>query len=215
VRENLRVVDRLAVLVRDSQDGTLEILRALVAERLPLSVHTVEADADASAPLSRLVRDVMTEWQPDWLLPLDTDEFIDIADRPALEVALEKVGPSHGRMPWVTHVPMPFDDPSESHPLKRIRHRQVHEAPPPDASPRAWKVVLNSSLLRPYLDRYEVDEDGHAVTFRHTKEACKQAAVPLAGVALRHYPVRSTAGGENVASAHHSPPPSHRRRQPG
>ena len=205
VRENLRIVDRLAVLVRDSQDGTLQILRALVAEGLPLSVHADEADADASAPLSRLVRDTMSERQPDWILPLDTDEFIDSPDRSFLEVALGKVGPNHGRMPWVTHVPMPFDDPSESHPLKRIRHRYVYEAPPPDANPRAWKIVLNSSLLRPYLDRYEVDEGGHALTFRHTKEACRQPVLPLAGVALRHYPVRSATGGEIVVSAHHAP----------
>jgi capsular polysaccharide biosynthesis protein len=203
VRENLRLVDHLAVLVHDSQDGTRQILRALVAEGVPLRVDADAADADESSPLGRLVLDTMNELRPDWLLLLDTDEFIDSPDRSFLEVALGKVGPNHGRLPWVNHVPMPFDDPSDSHPLRRIRHRYVYESPS-EANPRAWKLVLNGSLLRPYLDRYVVDEGGHTLAFRYTGEACRQPVQPLAGVALRHYPVRTAADGEDLVSAHHA-----------
>ncbi len=206
VRENLRFLDRLLVLARSTQDRTLQILHSLVDEGLPLTVRTAgDGSWTLDAELNRLMRYAIAEWDPGWVVPLDTDEFIDAPDRPSFNAALSAVGGHHGRMPWINHVPTPFDDSAQAHPLRRIRHRYAYDVPAPDVNPRVWKVAVNCQLLRPYVDRYELGEGAHTLVFRGTQEVCRQPIRTLTGVILRHFPMRRIAGEEVATSVRPEP----------
>ncbi len=78
VRHTATYVNRLVLLDNGSTDRTEEILRALHAEGYPItllraqSVHVVQ-----SAHNTILLHAVVQSLAPDWVLPLDADEFID------------------------------------------------------------------------------------------------------------------------------------------
>src|SRR5262249_25036579 len=77
VRHTMNFVDHLVVADNGSTDGTLEILRGLEAEGLPL---TVSVDPSAGKYLSqrmtRLMREAVQRHAADWVVPLDADEFL-------------------------------------------------------------------------------------------------------------------------------------------
>ena len=203
VRENCRYVDRQLIFVPREREHVLQVLRSLEKEGLPVIVSTDAEDTlTADERLNQLMREAIDHWRPDWIVPLDADEFIDAAGRSGLDAALATVGPHHGRIPWITHVPTSFDEAGEIHPLKRIRYRYAYEPPAPDTNPRVWKLAINCRLLGPYLDRYELGAGAHTLVFRGTRDACSQPIRPLAGAALRHYPVRERCSEREVRSEH-------------
>jgi hypothetical protein len=192
VRENCRYLDHLLIADHHSLDGTREILAELVAEGLPITVERIDDIAFAQTGVAnRLLQEALERFDPDWILPLDADEILDAGDRATLEAELADIGGCHGRLPWITHVPAAFDDPGEPHPLKRVAHRYAYPTPDPDDNPFTWKLVVNASLLRPYLDRYAIEKGNHRIVFHGTKEPSAQPVQSLVHARLRHFPVRS------------------------
>ena len=192
VRDNLRYVDHMLIAEHNALDGTREILAALVEEGLPLTVTEVDTSAYIQGAVTNaLLKDALERFAPDWVIPLDADEFLDVDDRHALEAALTAIGASHGRLAWIQQVPTTLDDPSELHPARRIRHRYAYPPPEPEVNPYSWKIVLNCRLIAPYLDRYDLEKGSHRVVFKATHEPSAQPIDTLEKVLLRHYPVRS------------------------
>lgn len=193
VLENLRFADHMIIACHRPLDGTREILGALVARGLPLRIHDIQTLAfDKTGNIHRLVCEAVEDLAADWVIPLDADEFLDVPDRTGFEAALATLGPTHGWVPWLNHVPTAMDDPAEQHPLKRIQHRYAYPIPSPADNVFVWKVLLRSELIRPYLRRYELMKGAHRLVFRGTNEPCHQPITVLEGVFLRHFPVRSS-----------------------
>jgi len=192
VRDNLEFVDHMLIAEHNALDGTHEILRALVSEGLPLTTTRIGAPAFHQGPLTNgLLQEALVALAPDWVIPLDADEFLDAEDRDTLERELAAHCHSHAHLRWVHHVPCADDDPAEAHPARRIRRRYDYPTPDPGANPWTWKIALNCRLLRPYLERYELERGNHRVAFRGTAEPSAQPARTLEHTVLRHYPVRS------------------------
>jgi len=192
VRENCRYLDRLLIAEHATLDGTRDILEALVAEGLPITVDHLDDPAYAqTAVTNRLLQAALADHGADWVLPLDADEIIDAGSRWALEQALLAAGRQHARLPWVTHVPTAFDDPQDPNPLTRLNHRYAYAIPAADENPFVWKLVVNGPLLRAYGDRYAIEKGNHRLVLRGTQESCSQPVVALTAARLRHYPVRS------------------------
>lgn len=192
VRENCEFLDHLLIADHNSLDGTREILADLVAEGLPITVERIQDVAYAQGKVTnQLLRAAMARFSPDWILPIDADEFLDAPDRSVLEEELLGLAESHGLLAWVTQVPTDRDDAAELHPLKRITHRYAYPTPPRDQNPWVWKMVVNARMLAPYLDRYELEKGNHRLVFIGTKEPTHQPVCPLQAVRLRHVPVRS------------------------
>lgn len=77
VRHHAALVDSHVFLDNASNDRTPEILRALQAEGLPLFIHSSSAATIAEAAQNTLLLRRATELGADWIIHLDTDEFID------------------------------------------------------------------------------------------------------------------------------------------
>jgi len=194
VRHNVRLVDEMLIVSHCPVDGTARILDKLAAEGLP--IHIVSDDAPELrhvATLRDLIGRAISERAADWIVPLDTDEFLDAADRSELEETLAKAGRIHLWLPWVNHVPTAFDNFGEANPLKRMQHRYAYKVPSPHENFSVWKTILNAALIGPYLDRYDLALGAHRLVFRGTNEPCCQPIAIAEDLRLRHFPVRSYA----------------------
>lgn len=124
VRHNAAFLDRLYILDHRSADATPEILRKLADEGLPLTLSREDYAIFYQAPtMTRLIRRALEDHAWDFIVPLDSDEFLRIPDRSALEAALAGLDEaSIGLSELVTYVPTENDDLNESDVLRRITH---------------------------------------------------------------------------------------------
>jgi hypothetical protein len=186
VRHTLRVLDHLFVIVHCPQDGTGEILSALHAEGLPMTlVFDGEPAFLQGERLTWLARAAFAAFGPDYVFPLDADEFIVPPERAAIEEALAPLPPDTvaARIRLRTFV-MTSDDPAnETNPLRRIRFRPRKEA-------KMNKIVLTPAFA---ADPMLVIDHGNHGLLRIGALARQLPLPPLRQLALAHYPVRSAA----------------------
>ncbi len=192
VRHNLTVLDGLLVVDHGSSDRTLDVLRALCEERLPLIVTRNESPGYLQAEImTTAARDVFARVRADIVFPLDADEFLHVPSRERLERALADLPPGHtGRLAWPTFVPS-FDRPGRDMPsILRGTRRLAREAPAPEAV--AAKTVL-PRWFADLPDAYLVMGSHHVVLGRDLATATHVPQVDLdpAIVRLCHVPVRS------------------------
>ncbi len=178
VRHHAQIAERIMVVLRPSEDGTEAILTKLKREGFPLTIlpdaspEFRQADALQEA-FAWAMRDT-----PDWILPLDCDEFLtsDIPLRAALSMLPRD---AITLIPWKTYVPTPEDDPQETDVLRRIRHRRSSEVRP------FSKALIPSSLF----DRAILQTGNHTVLDRTTRQPLP--TFPSNALSLAHFPVRS------------------------
>ena len=186
VRHTLRVLDHLFVIVHCPEDGTGEILKALHAEGLPMTLVLDNEPAFLQGEgLTWLAREAHAALKPDFIFPLDADEFIVPADRGAIESALSALpagGPA-ARICLRTFVPTAEDPTDEPNPVRRIRYRSGSQT-------RVHKVVLTSAFA---ADPTLVLDHGNHGLLRIGAAARQIPVPPLPRLALAHYPVRSAA----------------------
>lgn len=188
IREALRFVDFIVVACRDSVDGTRQILEALVAEGLPVYLRPADK-LDVS--IAALTRVAIEQHGADWVLPLEPDEFLHVADRASLDRQLEVHPGQHLRIARITHVPTVFDDGREPNPAARLQYRFAFPQPPSGDSQHQTRIIANAALLGPFPGRYELGAANQNIVFRDTKQPSRQPAAAVEGVHLRHFPIRS------------------------
>jgi hypothetical protein len=193
VRHHVALLDHILILEHNTLDGTREILDRLATEGLPISIeHSSEPKFFQRAFTNQLLRVAVETQCPDWVFPLDCDEFVAVPSRADLDAALLQVGEAHVRMKWVNYVPMPDDDATEPHPLRRIRHCYNHVTPSVDDNPWVWKVAVNTRFLGDYyIDRYEICRGNHFLSMPGEQRPISAPMPPIEGVSLAHFPVRS------------------------
>lgn len=183
VRHNLRLLDAIAILDNGSTDGTREILNSLGREGLPVSIiQYPELRYIQSESMTNLLRSVESIFRPDWVFPIDADEFLVEVGGMGLRAQLQMLpAKCVAQFPWRTYVPAEGDDPAEANPVRRLRHRRVQE-------PRQWyKVALPREVVRD--PRVMIDQGNHSASLKGRKG--RLPAQSLSGVELAHYPVRS------------------------
>lgn len=192
VRDNIGYVDHMLIAEHNSFDGTREILAALVEEGLSLTVRRIDTPAyRQSAVTNALLEEAVDRFDPHWIIPLDADELLETESRSVLEAELRTFVDCHARLRWIHHVPTAHDDPDEDHPARRLRHRYDYPPPDPRQNPYVWKLALNSELMRPYLDRYDLEKGSHRIVFKGGRDPALPPVKILSDTVLRHYPVRS------------------------
>src|SRR5258708_24550568 len=142
VRHTLRVLDHLFVIVHSPEDGSGEILKALHAEGLPMTlVFDAEPAFLQGERLTWLAREVYATFQPDYIFPLDADEFIVPSERAAIEGAFAPLPQDTvaAKVRLRTFVITSEDPADEPNPLRRIRFRSRNE-------PKNHKVVLTRAF---------------------------------------------------------------------
>lgn len=181
VRHALAWVDHLLVFDHESTDGTREILDALRAEGLPIRLFTDDALGNHQGFRSNhLTRIAAREMEPDWILPLDADEFLTGPGRAALEADLANSQPGHARtLQLLNYFYSDADDPAETNPVRRVQHCQ------PTPSPTR-KVMVSRALA--------LDESVSAVMGSHAlvRNGQPLPEQPLAAeFVLSHFVMRS------------------------
>lgn len=179
VRHTGSFADHHLILDNGSTDGTREMLTALIGEGLPLTV------VDDPTPghwqkerTTRLMHRVASELEPDWILPIDADEFLVTPVAASIHDLLEGHC-SPVRIPWQTYVPTPSDDQEESNPVIRIRHRLAREGRPTN------KIVVPGPLAA----AGSLHQGNHDIALQGEAEPLNR---PLLGEAcLAHFPARS------------------------
>lgn len=182
VRHHLAVVDRIHILLHASTDATGAILDRLVAEGLPIAVERDDSVAlNKEAQFNAMIGRAIARHDPDFIVPLDADEFVVPADRGRLAQELSALPPGGALwLQWQTYLPTAADDGAEANPVLRIRSRRRAEparmvkACFPRASYRAPEVVL--------VDGQHQLSHRDGVPIPH---------VTARGLRLAHFPVRS------------------------
>jgi hypothetical protein len=180
VRHTAAYVQHHVFLDNGSVDGTIEILRALKQEGVPLSVYQTRCVSFNEANhLTFLFRQAVAREGPDWVVCVDCDEFIDDRRTPGgLADMLGRLGPDVAaiKVPMVEYVATAHDAVAEPIVPKRIRRRRE-----PDA---ACKIIARADPSR--IDN-EILVGGHSVRLgRRGGQVVAQDALRLA-----HYPERS------------------------
>lgn len=183
VRYNLCHLDALVIADNSSCDQTREILTRLMQENLPVVViDDPEVQRKQSEKTTHLLQSVVSTFQPDWIIPLDADEFLVPEENLSLKEILGSVPGDHvAIIPWKSYVPTPSDDLNIINPLMRIRHRREVE------DPFWYKVAIPSSILSD--KSLIVDAGNHSV---HSSVYGRRYPVNrMDTLKLAHYPIRS------------------------
>lgn len=181
VRHTLAWVDHHLVFDHDSTDGTREILGALQAEGLPLTLFRDDAPGHLQqARSNHLTRLAARQHGAGWILPLDADEILCGPGRAELENALGQTGTGQpASLPLLDYCPTREDDAAEPNPVLRLRHCRAAPSP-------TRKIFVPHDLA---LDDGLVAGKGSHALFRGP-EALASRPLP-AGFHLAHLALRS------------------------
>lgn len=177
LRHTAGFVDEIYVYNNVSLDATVEVVRKLQDEGLPVvladcDIITTEGEWDNN---NGLIRDVLQRSSADYLALLDPDEFLVVRSRDVLEDALAALpSGTHALVRWVTYIPVDGDV-DEPRTLARIRHRLAREVRNEE------KAILSRALL---------EQPGAVVAVGSHRVVGAENAV-LEGIRLAHFPVRS------------------------
>lgn len=141
VRHTLAWVDHQFIFDHDSTDGTREILGALQAEGLPITLFTDGALGNLQQSRSNRLTTLAAQTQAaDWILPLDADEILIGPGRSALEQSLATLDRTRAAsLPLLNYFPTTEDDPAIRNPVLRLRHCQT-------APSRTRKIMVPREL---------------------------------------------------------------------
>ncbi len=184
IRHNKRFVNHMILLDNDSIDDTRNIIKKIAQEIEGISFTDIMgAKYTQSAWMTTFLLRVQTSFFADFVIFLDADEFIAATDRDAFLAALDAIPRKGcGLIRWRNHVLHPTDtntghgDPPRSLPWRRKKEH----------APRA-KVVLRLDRLVP--DGLVVAQGNHSATTPGTGVLPEHE---LAGIYLKHFPVRGT-----------------------
>jgi hypothetical protein len=181
VRHHCALVDRMIIVDNGSRDNTREILNALVREGLLLDIRSDTTVGHAqSQAMTHLIEELRTHHAPDWILPIDADEFLVTTGAGDLRASIAALPTDMvPRLPWRSYIPMP-KDPQEECVLRRICHRKMVE------TPQWYKVMIPRAALQ---DRVILPMGSHTLLQERTREDF--CYMPVASLALAHFPVRS------------------------
>jgi Glycosyl transferase family 2 len=185
VRHNAAFLDCLYILDHRSADATPVILRNLADEGLPVLLSREDRGIFyQSATMTRLIRHALDDYPWDFIIPLDSDEFLRVPDRATLEAALAGLdGTCLGLSNVVTYVPIENDNLKETDVLRRIVHRATTI---PDIGCKIGKVIIPGELVG--HAGFSLNEGHHGVTIDGRPVPERWLDV----LSLAHFPVRST-----------------------
>jgi SAM-dependent methyltransferase len=184
VRHNLRFLDAILFLENGSTDGTYQILLALQQEGLPIVIfQNPEKGYFQSKKLTKLLRAAAASFFPDFVFPLDADEFIKCSSRNVFVDALKNV-PHAGfcRISEETYIITPAEA------------LQLQDVTPKLLKCRRKNEIGNFSkaIIRldgAWLTKLKIEQGNHNVS-RIDGGAVTSLDIPT--IRLAHFPVRSS-----------------------
>jgi hypothetical protein len=178
VRHNLRFLDRLFIIDNDSCDNTVEIIRSLASEGLPIELWIDPEPLHLqSKKLTAAYHKISREHDFDFLFLLDADEFIRACRREEVEdILLANRDADVLLIPWQTYVLTGNRSRSDDL-FRRISYRRKSEL-----------RLYHKAIIRHRKDTAERDviADGNHNVYSDLHLIRRRIKLPLA-----HFPVRS------------------------
>jgi hypothetical protein len=184
VRHNAAFFDRIYILDHRCTDSTPAILRKLADEGLPITLSRADEPSFYQGPtMTRLIKGAVEEGAWDFVIPVDSDEFVRVPGRAALESALAELDKdSVGLCEIVNFVPSLDDDQNEPDVLRRVVHRVQTD---PAIDYKVGNVILPGAVIsRPGFSLSE-GQHGGLLESQPVRER------RLDTLSLAHFPVRS------------------------
>ncbi|MFH0770371.1 MAG: glycosyltransferase family 2 protein [Candidatus Peregrinibacteria bacterium] len=127
VRNALRFAEHMSILLHKSTDATASILFRLRAEGLALTITATEEPYHRQGErMTTLMRETVNRFAPQWILPLDADEFPCSSGKAFPDILKTLPRDRVTLLPWRTSIPTPDDDPAVPLPM-RLTHRRPSE----------------------------------------------------------------------------------------
>lgn len=176
LRYHCALLDHMHIILHRCEDGSEAIVQCLQEEGLPISVSRSSVlHHDQSDALTSLMQNLARTESPDWILPLDADEFLHTIHPLAsiLEAADSEI--VH-LLPWKTYVPLATDLP---HPDVRMKvtHRRAEEVQ------QFYKVLIPKALaarsILPLGSHTLEKKDGEGEWTTHVHPSLWLAHVPV------------------------------------
>jgi len=182
VRHNLQFVDAMVVLDHGSVDDTPALLERLAAETDRLSVGRVGGFGFTQAAVTNgLIHAVQRVFRADFVIALDADEFLRVADGTALRAAFGRIPLGDaGLIAWQTFLPARWPALGSHDAPRGMRRRRRTE------SPGHSKVVLR--LDGGEAADWTVDRGNHWARHAARDTVAHHA---LTDLRLIHVPIRS------------------------
>jgi len=183
IRYHIKIFDGMLILDNGSTDGTIDIVMKIAQEGLP--VYLIYDDNPSyiqSVITTKLLYKAIKKYSPDFIFPLDADEFIFSKKirnlRKYFSTNLSK--DSLHYFSWVTYVPTKKDDKLEKNILKRVVYRRREQNTfdckvlIPSWIPKKYKVVIKQG-------NHDIEVAGAPVLKKIISK----------NVFLGHFPIRS------------------------
>jgi hypothetical protein len=124
VRYHLQIVDHMIIINHRSADSSLDILRRIEQEGLPVTIADVkDLEHQQGMVLTQYLKKAVRDYNADWVIPLDADEFLAVSGKGSAREVMEKLPQDKVvKVLWRTYVPLPSDNYQEPNILKRITH---------------------------------------------------------------------------------------------
>ena len=180
IRHHAHYFDTHIVLDDGSSDGTYEVLQKLKLSGLPLVVIREPSVGYAQRQyMTNLLRLAVRDFDADWVMALDADEFLETSDQSSLADVLCSRKPELLTIPWNNFVwSADQDERKEANPVVRMRLR----LPPSPA--RLGKVLIPT---KGSVEQLELSQGNHSLT----KDGQDLPMKSLDGVRLCHFPIRT------------------------
>jgi len=185
IRYHLTMLDGMIILENGSTDKTLEILKLLKNEGLPLYIlEDTDRKFEQGIKTNKLLLKAVNEFDADIIVPLDVDEFLITTNRGNPRKTLEEIEPNtFYRVKWKTYVPDFTKNENEKFiPAKitMVRDESFEEY---------YKVILPKELVKDY--KVEFTLGNHGLIYDHNKYDGIINRVTHPDLRLAHFPIRS------------------------
>lgn len=146
VRYNLNIFDGMIILDNGSTDGTLEVLRLLENEGLPVYVIIDDdREYEQAVKTNKLLLKAINEFDADIIIPLDSDEFLISENKGNPREILEIIEPDTVHMvKWKTYVPDLSEKKNERFIPKKITMARD------DTLEEFYKVIIPKELVNDF-----------------------------------------------------------------
>ena len=183
IRYHISIFDGMLILDNGSSDGTTEIINNLINEGLPIFLLFDDNPSyDQSHITTKILYAAIRQFNPNYVLPLDVDEFLITKRTASIRSILEKQLNQNNLffLSWTTYVPTKKDNVRELNPLKRIIYRRKIQYNYDKKILIPAKIALKRNIT--------VRQGNHDIDGFRVKNIKR---VQLRNLSLAHIPIRS------------------------
>lgn len=184
IRYHISFLNGMVILDNGSTDNTSSILSSLAADGL--NIYIINDDTPAynqDILITKLFYTTLNLFNPDFIIPIDIDEFLITGNRSDVLKSLQSVLEDNTihYLSWRTYVPTPNDNVSELNIIKRITYRRQEE------NNHDFKFILSTEYAKNH--KILIKQGNHGII--EDSAIAKYKSKYIDNIYLAHFPIRS------------------------